>query len=357
MSSAYQQQQHLPPDNPCLRFPESLGLQREVNAEAAYSMLSKAHVLAQNQPFVWGYVDKPQEGSVILLYIPQQNLFPSDGIRYQDTEQKFTMTAGPTRAEIEVSEIKYGFVPNSGETQAARVRRRFRLVKGGDARLVLVHYSRGQPAPINPAVMNQPVRNYPLRALNEPPMFVIGEKAGQKVYNGPPPMHGGPSGGPPMPPSMGPMGLSQQQAMLAQQNNNMEILEQRRRERERRERSGSTTTGGGRPPPRPEDDDSGDETDLISTRTLAMTRYRRNHELMNEVFKHAAYGDKNEPERPSPYSIFSKPDLEDKVAKLQAEIEELKAKSASRKESQSKAVEFEEQGDVSMTSFSDPITV
>ncbi len=34
-----------------------------------------------------------------------------------------------------------------------------------------------------------------------------------------------------------------------------------------------------------------DESDTISTRTLALTRYRRNHEFMNEVFMYAAFGE------------------------------------------------------------------
>ena len=33
-----------------------------------------------------------------------------------------------------------------------------------------------------------------------------------------------------------------------------------------------------------------DEYDHISTRSLALARYKRNHELMNEVFMHAAFG-------------------------------------------------------------------
>ncbi len=33
-----------------------------------------------------------------------------------------------------------------------------------------------------------------------------------------------------------------------------------------------------------------DESETISTRTLALTRYRRNHEFMNEVFMYAAFG-------------------------------------------------------------------
>jgi len=83
--------------------------------------------------------------------------------------------------------------------------------------------------------MNQPVRAYPLRTVNEPGVFVAGEKSGQKSYppGGPMQMHGssGPSTMPTAPIGMA-MNFSQQQAMLAQQNSNMEALE-RRREHER----------------------------------------------------------------------------------------------------------------------------
>lgn len=40
-------------------------------------------------------------------------------------------------------EIKYGFVPNAQETTAWRLRRRYRLVKGGHPQITLVHYTRG----------------------------------------------------------------------------------------------------------------------------------------------------------------------------------------------------------------------
>lgn len=33
-----------------------------------------------------------------------------------------------------------------------------------------------------------------------------------------------------------------------------------------------------------------DDSDLISARSLALARYRRNHEFMNEVFMYAAFG-------------------------------------------------------------------
>lgn len=99
---------------------------------------------------------------------------------------------------------------------------------------------------IQQALMNQSVRAYPLRTVNEPSVYVTGEKAGTKVYpQGGPQMHGGPGGPASMPPTtigLG-MNLNQQQAMIAQQNNTMESLERRRereRERERaRDRTGS----------------------------------------------------------------------------------------------------------------------
>ena len=42
-------------------------------------------------------------------------------------------------------ESKFGFLPGSGESMANRVRRKFRMVKGGNPQITLVHYSRGQP--------------------------------------------------------------------------------------------------------------------------------------------------------------------------------------------------------------------
>ncbi|KAH7885073.1 hypothetical protein F5I97DRAFT_1937372 [Phlebopus sp. FC_14] len=340
------------PDAPCLRYPENLGLHANVTIENATSMLLRATQLSQTTPYQWGYIDKPNEGQLILLFLPNPTQFPNDGIRYQDQETRYALSA-PGNREIEVAEVKYGFVPNSSDTTAWRVRRRYRLQKGGHPQLSLVHYTRGPAIQIVPSLLNSPVRQYPLRQLNDPPIFVMGEKAGQKAY---PPGAGPPPPQPPAPPPQTHMGMNPQgmgmnppppgmnpqamamnpqamgihpmnpQAMLAQQNSNMEALE-RRRERERaRERAGSMP---GRPgPPRLDDDDSADESDMISTRTLALTRYRRNHELMEQVFKQAAFGNKNPQKPKSVYSIFDKSELEAKVVKLEAEVEALQAKAA-----------------------------
>ncbi|PFH46794.1 hypothetical protein AMATHDRAFT_153824, partial [Amanita thiersii Skay4041] len=305
-------------DAPCLHYPENLGIHREVTLEYAISMLTRATTMALNVPFSWGFIDKPTDGQLLLLFIPPQNSFPNDGIRYLEPEVKYSKIVGNAR-ELEIHEVKSGFIPGSQEPMATRARRRYRFIKGGHPQLILVHYTRGPPAQI-PPMANQPVRQYPLRVINEPSVYVMGEKAGQKVFTPgaggpghPSPMHGG---GPPMPVGaggMGPLGMPfNAQAMVAQQNSNMELLE-RRRERERMRESASVNQARQQQQRMPDEDDSMDEAEQVSTRSLAMTRYRRNHDLMNEVFMHAAYDQtlqQRQQLQPHPYSIFDKTELE-----------------------------------------------
>ncbi|EMD39494.1 hypothetical protein CERSUDRAFT_111802 [Gelatoporia subvermispora B] len=340
-------------DGLCLQYPENLPLHATLSQEMALSMLLRATQLAQHTPFVWRYIDKPADGQLFLIFAMPSAPFPADGIRYQDQEQRYVLPAASGR-ELEVLEVRHGFIPGSPDPAAYRARRRYRLSKGGHPQLVLIHYSRGQAIPIIPA-MNTPVRSYPLMPHDEPPVFVMGPKMGQKAY----PNAGG-AGPIPIPPQdrqppmqppigmgggMGPGAGATPQALLAAQNHNMEALERRSRER-----SGSMGTR--QPQTRViEEEDDADETDLISTRSLALARYRRNHEFMNEVFMYAAFGKQHPlPERPPPYSIFKQSDLDDKVAKLTAEVEELKAKSASRRAARETA-EAVEAADVSMESL------
>ncbi|KAF7370962.1 SWI/SNF and RSC complexes subunit ssr4 [Mycena sanguinolenta] len=340
-------------DGLCLRFPETLGVHRELTIDNAVMLLLRGTQHATNVPFSWGYIDKPQEGQTLLLFIPGQTSFPTDGIRYQEPENKYVVSVNiqGTPREVEVHEVKFGFIPGA-DTAAFRQRRRYRITKGGHPQLILVHYSRGPPTQIAPNLMNQPVRSYPLRIYNEPSVYVVGEKAGQKVF--PPGAGPHPGGMGNMPMGMG--GFNQQQAM-AQQNNNMALLE-RRREQEQRARAAAA---GNARPGRVEEDDSGDENDTISTRALSLTRYRRNHDIMNEVFAHAAYGQKNALPPPSPFSIFNKAELEAKTEKLKAEIEALQARSTERKLARStKNVEmgsYVMAGDISMDGFGDGIPV
>ena len=83
-------------------------------------------------------------------------------------------------------------------------------------------------------------------------------------------------------------------------------------------------------------DVDGLEKEMISTRALALTRFQRNHEFMDEVFMQAALGlfiplthlidslgltlldnlgDKHPPKRKSPWSIFDVSELEDKTVR------------------------------------------
>ncbi|KAJ6561131.1 hypothetical protein DFH09DRAFT_1036005 [Mycena vulgaris] len=335
----------------CLRFPESLGMHRELSIENAVMLLLRGTQSSANIPYSWGFVDKPPEGQLLLLFLPNQSLFPNDGVRYQEAETKYTLAVGGTR-ELEVHEAKFGFAPGV-DTGAWRQRRRYRLQKGGHPQLVLVHYSRGPVAQIMPALMNQPVRTYPLRVFNEPSVFVMGDKVGTKVFPNAGPQAGGGMGGMPIG-----MNFNSPQGMVAQQNNSMAMLD-RRREQEQRARAGSSAR-----PPRVEDDDSGDENDTISTRALSLTRYRRNHDIMAEVFTHAAYSPKNAPPPPAPFSIFNKAELEAQTEKLKAEIEALNARGAQRKLARS-AKEQEmaanravfEVGDVSMEVLGEGLAV
>ncbi|KAI0265690.1 hypothetical protein BC834DRAFT_878455 [Gloeopeniophorella convolvens] len=290
----------------CFRFPENLPPHPSLSQEMAVQMLSRAVGLATQIAFQPSYIDKPPDGQIYLLFVPGGVNFPIDGVRYMENEQRYTMPAGGGR-ELEVIEARSGFVPLSGEMVASRVRRRFRLLKGGHPFLTLVHYSRGQSIPVPPALQAQPVRQYPLRPHNEQAAFVLGERQGQRV-----PASGGVGG---MPPAMAVGGRPDAQAMLAQQNREMEALERRTQ----RERSASMNPiplqRQQQPQMRPDEEDSADELEHISTRTLALTRYGRNHELMNEVFMHAAFGGKHPTNPPAPYSVFDKAELESRVVR------------------------------------------
>ncbi|KAG6871014.1 hypothetical protein C0995_009036 [Termitomyces sp. Mi166 len=142
MTSNFQQAQA---EGLCLRYPENLPLHREISYETAVNMLLRAMAMSTTVPFSWGFIDKPPEGSVLLLFLPPQSPFPNDGLRFQEQEVKFTMPAGNNR-ELEVHELKFGFIPGGQDSNAWRCRRRYRFIKGGNPSLVLVHYAQGPQA-------------------------------------------------------------------------------------------------------------------------------------------------------------------------------------------------------------------
>jgi len=180
------------------------------------------------------------------------------------------------------------------------------------------------PGPM-PGVPNQPHPPHQVHPPHQPP---------------------GPQGVPP-PMGMGYPGPATTQSMLAQQNRQMEALERRNaQEREQRARGSMNAQRSSTHP----DEDEEIEKEMISTRTLALTRFQRNHEFMDEVFMQAALGDKHPPKRKSPWSIFDVAELESKSTKLTAEIAELQKRTEERKSQRSALASGDV--DVSMTSIS-----
>lgn len=132
---------------------------------------------------------------------------PQDGVRYLEQEQRYPVALNHA-VEMEVSEARSGFVPGKDQV-AARVRRRYRVVRGGHPALVLYHYTRGPAQPVPHQLAMAPIRQYPLR---HPPQdigtFVLGEKMGQRV---------------PLPPRVqAPPPADPRQIALQQQNREME---------------------------------------------------------------------------------------------------------------------------------------
>ncbi|KAF8507490.1 hypothetical protein JB92DRAFT_3089528 [Gautieria morchelliformis] len=312
----------------CLRYPENVGIHAQISYEQAIGLLTQAVDLTHRVPFAWAYIDKPPDGQAYLIFIvPRTPHVPPDGIRWLDQEKTYRLPV-PNGRELEVSEVKYGFVPN-GEASASRIRRRFRLVKGGNSQLMLVHYLRGDTATVPAHLLSAAVRSYPLRPTNEPRVFVSGERIGQRVpHNGPTSLPAAsssphPAHGVNMGLGLG-IGAMNQAAALAQRNQAMDVLE-----RERGVGGIASMPGGAARPP--EEDDSGEEYENVSTRTLAIERFKRNHELMAEVFTYASKGHRAIPTVVSPYASLDISELDGKMTKLTAEIEVLKARAEERR--------------------------
>lgn len=93
----------------CLRFPENLPPHPTLTHEAAVQMLSRAVGLATQVAFQPSYIDKPLgadaslhpcllrpssnwiiDGQIYLLFIPGGVVFPLDGVRYLEHDQRYS---------------------------------------------------------------------------------------------------------------------------------------------------------------------------------------------------------------------------------------------------------------------------
>ncbi|QRW00038.1 SWI/SNF complex protein [Ceratobasidium sp. AG-Ba] len=277
-----------PPD--CvLRCTQSFGPRQNLSFEEAAQFL---HQLCQgpgaNLTYSWQFIDRPNDGDVYVYFQVSAPTPLMDGLQYLEPESSYRQSQ-----DLEVHETRFGFIPGiNGEKEASRVRKRYRLAHGGHPNIVLVHYTRGPAKPV-PPTMNIPVRSYPLPIINEPPMYVIGEKSGQRV----------------MPPNA---------AQLVNQQQQLEALTNSRRQ-----------AAAGMQPQAPNmirrpDEDSDEESNRVSTRALAVTRFKRNHELLAEIFAVNAVA--NAKAIPSPYEKIDQAELEAKLAKANEEVAALQEK-------------------------------
>ncbi|KAG8935338.1 hypothetical protein FRC02_008274 [Tulasnella sp. 418] len=320
-------QQPVSSNETVLRLDASLPVQPSLTHEEAANFLIQAIRHSHTRPYRHEYIDKPGDGEMhIICQVPSLPVFSADGLRYLEGEHRYSVPMG--NYELEVAETKYGFIPGMHEPSASRVRRKYRFTKGNVPAVVLVHYTRGPACAIPPHMANIPVRSYPLVPSTEPAVFVMGEKAGQKVmmnppagpavnhHHPPPGPHGIPPGvqmGHHLPPSHHVQAQAQavnaQSAQLAAMNARKGTL--------------PGVPGVPKPGPRPgADDDEEDESDVISHRDLATMRFTRNHEFLAELFS---------PEplpAPSSGPSETQEELEAKLAKLNAEIEELNQKTS-----------------------------
>lgn len=135
---------------------------------------------------------------------------------------------------------------------------------------------------IPPHLAKEPVRNYPLRLPpSDTRVYVVGEKVGQKVFVGqgqPPQGHG--HGLPNLR-----LGDRVAAANAQLEAMNSRVLPERHVVSIGLFSSKSQFTGY-----QPHEEFDDDELEHLTTRTLAVTRYRRNHELMNQVFWTASRG-------------------------------------------------------------------
>ncbi|KAG8901787.1 hypothetical protein FRB99_005104 [Tulasnella sp. 403] len=275
--------------------------------EQAAQHLGQVIRMSNTTPYHHTYIDRPNHGDMFVIFqIPSLPPFNVDGLRYLEQEHMYRVPIG--QYELEVAETKYGFIPGMNEQEACRMRRKMRFSKGGMPAVVLVHYTRGPGCPIPIQLANQPVRKYPLIPSNEPGIFVMGEKTGQKVYSaqqqqamngqGFPP-HGPPARGPMMNPQM-----HAQNAAIAAQNAAMNAHRNPK------------------PIPQPpvHDENDEDESDVVTHRDLATTRFVRNHEFLADLFSPESIP------KPTEEPLEHVDSLEATLAKLNSEIEETQRK-------------------------------
>ncbi|EJT98626.1 hypothetical protein DACRYDRAFT_110532 [Dacryopinax primogenitus] len=307
------------PQNHYLRANQTLPLAQPLTYELAVQYLLKSVSIAQQTPFYWIPIDKPSDNDLYLVYHTNNVHWANDGVRFLENESSFrAQIAGH---ELEVKETKYGFIPGA-ETQANRVRRKFRLLKGGSPHLWLIHYTRGQAQPVPPIFQSTPSRKYPIPPAPSGPVLVFSQppRPGQPL----------PPGGATQVPGRSPQKDMQRAMMLAQQQQQQHQQQQQQQQQQQHVQQQQQQQRAQHPHGAQHvkvEDDSDDEPEFLTKRDLAKARYMRNHEFMQDVF---AFPGKLPDPAADPWSTTTPLSLEQKLEKLKAEIVSASATNATR---------------------------
>ncbi|KAG4304222.1 hypothetical protein PORY_002403 [Pneumocystis oryctolagi] len=146
-----------------------------LSIESIADMLFKAPGVVQQIPFVWNFIDKPVDGQIFLVWLSPELTInpPPDGLQYMDTENCYRIDIGANT--VEIFEHKYGFHPAT-ESHTSRIRRRFRLIKGGNDQLWLIYYLRSSEndrlLANSQTAIPQPPRSYPLPYIQNKPFLL-----------------------------------------------------------------------------------------------------------------------------------------------------------------------------------------
>ncbi|KAI1814723.1 DUF1750-domain-containing protein [Poronia punctata] len=272
----------------------------QVHPPEVTTWLMQAPKIARDTaPFFWTYIDKPEHGQIFLTWQPLQIMgtrFASDGIIWAPQEQYFTQDVG-NGIILEMYFHKAGYVP--GAQLATHSRRRFRLIPSNvpnpnapqvDPSLWIVHYG---PIDGNERI---PVQNIPRDPHTQAVMearghlqrcgqiqrkeFILGDRVNWPQINLPreqsrQPVYGQHRGVPQAmaypphaPAASGPPSKRPRTNQPAHPMNPIAAVGQTDLEDD-------------------EDTSRGDLFDLLTARDVSITRYKQNHEWMEEILSSA----------------------------------------------------------------------
>ncbi|BFZ64994.1 hypothetical protein YB2330_006157 [Saitoella coloradoensis] len=269
----------------------------------AAQMLSQAPTLIRDATFQWNWIDRPKPGSGYLVWMPQmqERVPPGDGMQWLGPEvlhvQEFGGVEGLAQGTVlEFYESKYGWDPTdpsaAPDGATTTIRRRYRLVRGGNEQLWFIHYAAAEERVIADIQSSRPLppRRYPLPNLAQSPLFHLHSEPGAvpaALAMGPPP--------------------SQQQPRKRQR---LDPRQGGTREWQQMQEDLS-------------EDVEGDDLDTLDPVIVAQARYVRRHEWMEEIFGSIYPTTQILPPTLSG-TDEEKKTLAEKITALQEEVEEMR---------------------------------